>query len=80
MLACATSWPVVTCPPGEAPEDVWSSLKMPPGVAHATVLGAQNAALLAVKILSASDASLRKKVDAFLAKKAEALRKNDAAL
>ncbi|MDP2718124.1 MAG: 5-(carboxyamino)imidazole ribonucleotide mutase, partial [Candidatus Micrarchaeota archaeon] len=79
MLACATSWPIVSCPPGDVLEDVWSSIRMPPGVAHATVIGAQNAALYAVKILAASDAGLRKKADAFLAKKGETLRKDDAA-
>ncbi len=80
MLACATHWPVVTCPPGDELKDVWSSLRMPPGVSHATVLGPENAALLAVKILLVNDAALRKKVDDYLKQKAEKLEKDDAGL
>lgn len=80
MLACATHWPVVTCPPGDESKDVWSSIRMPPGVAHGTVLGAENAALQAVKILAIGDAALRKKVDDYLKQKADKLDKDDAAL
>ncbi len=80
MLACATHWPVVTCPPVDKLKDVWSSLRMPPGVAHGTVLHPENAALQAVKILSVNDASLRKKVDEYLKAKAEKLEKDDAAI
>lgn len=80
MLACATHWPVLTCPPGEELKDVWSSVRMPPGVAHGTVFGAENAALMAVKILSVHDPALRKKVDDYLKAKAEKLEKDDAGL
>ena len=80
MLACATHWPVITCPPGNELKDVWSSIRMPPGVSHATVLGEQNAALLAVKILAIHDTSLRKKIDDYLISKAEKLEKDDAGL
>ncbi len=76
MLACATFWPVVTCPPGSS-EDLPSSLRMPPGVSHATVLGELNAALYAVKILSVHDSPLRKKVDDYLKQRAEKLEKDD---
>ncbi|MBI5035705.1 AIR carboxylase family protein [Candidatus Micrarchaeota archaeon] len=79
MLACATFWPIVTCPPGSS-EDLPSSLRMPPGVAHGTVLGEQNAALYAVKILSLGDPALRKKVGDFLKQKAEKLEKDNSAL
>ncbi len=80
MLACATHWPVVTCPPGDEPKDIWSSIRMPPGVAHGTVLRPENAALHAVKILSINDAVLRKKIDDFLKQKADKLEKDDSAL
>ncbi|MBI2445570.1 AIR carboxylase family protein [Candidatus Micrarchaeota archaeon] len=80
MLAGATHWPVVTCPPGDELKDIWSSIRMPPGVAHGTVLGAENAALLAVRILSISDAALRKKVDDYLKQKADKLGKDDAGI
>lgn len=79
MLACATHWPVITCPPGDESKDVWSSIRMPPGVAHGTVLGAENAALYAVKILCIHDSALRKKVDDYLKQRAEKLEKDDAA-
>lgn len=77
MLACATFWPVITCPPGHEIVDVWSSLRMPPGVSHGTVLGAENAALYAAKLLSVNDPSLRKKVADYLKKKADKLKKDD---
>lgn len=80
QLACATHWPVLTCPPGDDPKDIWSSLRMPPGVAHGTVLGAENAGLMAVKILAMGEPSLRKKVDDYLRQKADKLEKNDAEL
>jgi 5-(carboxyamino)imidazole ribonucleotide mutase len=44
--------PVISCPPPGEATDVWSSLRMPPGVACATVLEPVNAALLAAKILA----------------------------
>lgn len=80
MLACATFWPVVTCPPTDEHKDVWSSLRMPQGVAHGTVFGAENAALMAAKILAISDPALRKKVDDYLKQRADKLEKDDAGL
>jgi len=55
--ACVTA-PVIACPPyAEAfgGADVYSSLRMPSGVAPALVLEPQNAALLAAKILGLKD-------------------------
>lgn len=55
--ACVTV-PVIACPPyAEAfgGADVYSSLRMPSGVAPALVLEPQNAALLAAKILGLKD-------------------------
>ncbi|MBI4361131.1 AIR carboxylase family protein [Candidatus Micrarchaeota archaeon] len=80
MLACATFWPVITCPPGTEAVDVWSSLRMPPGVSHGTILGAENAAVYAAKILAVNDLALRKKVAGYLKKKAEKLKKDDQGL
>jgi 5-(carboxyamino)imidazole ribonucleotide mutase len=61
----ATASPVVTCPPpceafGGA--DIYSSLRMPPGVAPATILDPRNAALFVAKIFGAFDPSLRAKI------------------
>ena len=44
--------------------DIFSSLRMPSGVAPAVVLDAGNTALLAAKILSLGDPSLKAKVEA----------------
>jgi 5-(carboxyamino)imidazole ribonucleotide mutase len=60
--------PVIACPPpcdsfGGA--DIFSSLRMPSGIAPAVVLDPANAALLAAKILSLADPSLAAKVSAF---------------
>ncbi|GAB4560644.1 MAG: 5-(carboxyamino)imidazole ribonucleotide mutase [Anaerolineae bacterium] len=57
--------PVIACPPysdrfGGA--DVFSSLRMPSGVAPAVVLEPSGAALLAAKILALSDPALRDRI------------------
>lgn len=50
--------PVVACPPPGRPEDVWSSLRMPPGVACAVVLDPFNAAFFAAKVLAFHDSAV----------------------
>jgi 5-(carboxyamino)imidazole ribonucleotide mutase/phosphoribosylaminoimidazole-succinocarboxamide synthase len=58
--------PVIACPPYSesfAGSDVYSSLRMPSGVAPAVVLEPKNAALLAAKVLALVDPNLRKKVE-----------------
>jgi 5-(carboxyamino)imidazole ribonucleotide mutase len=57
--------PVIACPPPSdsfGGADVFSSLRMPSGVAPAVVLDPSNAALLAAKILGLSDPALAAKV------------------
>jgi 5-(carboxyamino)imidazole ribonucleotide mutase len=57
--------PVIACPPPSdsfGGADVFSSLRMPSGVAPAVVLDPANAALLAAKILGLSDPALAAKV------------------
>jgi 5-(carboxyamino)imidazole ribonucleotide mutase len=54
--------PVIACPPPSeafAGADLYSSLRMPSGVAPAVVLEPANAALLAAKILGQVDAGVR---------------------
>jgi 5-(carboxyamino)imidazole ribonucleotide mutase len=48
-------------------EALWSNIKMPPGIPLATLPenGAQNAALMAVEILSLIDENLAQKYDAY---------------
>ncbi len=63
----AVTAPVIACPPvsdsfGGA--DIYSSLRMPAGIAPALVLEPVNAALLAAKILGLVDAEVRKQVEA----------------
>jgi len=76
LAACATPLPVITCPPAE--EDVMSSLRMPKGVAHGTVLGAENAALLAAKIIGLSEPGVAEKVGQALADYAKKVADADA--
>lgn len=61
------SAPVIACPPNLeslASVDIYSSLRMPSGIAPAVVLEPANAALLAAKILGLADADVREKVKA----------------
>lgn len=46
------SAPVIACPPPGPECDVWSSLRMPPGVACAYIAEPSNAAMFAAKILA----------------------------
>lgn len=49
------SAPVIACPPPGPECDVWSSLRMPPGVACAYIAEPSNAAMFAAKILAHHD-------------------------
>ena len=60
--------PVISCPPHSevfSGADIYSSLRMPSGIAPAVVLEPANAALLAAKILGLVDAAVRLKVEAY---------------
>lgn len=68
MVDFSTSLPVIACPPpceafGGA--DIYSSLRMPPGVAAATVLDPRNAALFVAKLLAVTDPRIKAKVEEF---------------
>lgn len=57
--------PVIACPPASdkfGGADLYSSLRMPSGVAPAVVLEPENAALLAVKVLALGDEVLRERI------------------
>ena len=75
MLAGISTLPVITCPPNA--DDLMSSLRMPPGVAHATVLDPKNAAVMAVKILGFSDPSMKKKARDYLSAQQDKIEKAD---
>ncbi len=75
--------PVIACPPPSdafGGADVYSSLRMPSGIAPALVLEPGNAALLAAKILALSDPALRARVAQFQLKQAEKITQDDQTL
>lgn len=79
----SVSAPVIACPPASdafGGADVYSSLRMPSGIAPAVVLEPANAALLAAKILGQCDPEVKTKVLEFQQKQAEKIRKDDEAL
>ena len=62
------SAPVIACPPPSeafAGADIFSSLRMPSGIAPALVLEPANAALLAAKMIGITDPAMRERVIAF---------------
>ena len=72
--------PVIACPPqssGFGGADIFSSLRMPSGVAPAVVLEPKNAALLAAKILSLSDETIAQKVKTYKKEQVEQIIKAD---
>jgi len=75
--------PVIACPPPSEAlggADIFSSLRMPSGIAPAVVLEPANAALLAAKILALTDPDLRQRVLAFQQVQSEKVLADDAAL
>lgn len=86
MVASATPLPVIGVPVPltrlDGLDSLLSIVQMPAGVPVATVSigGARNAALLAVRILAATDTGLQKRVVAFQAELAESVLEKDAVL
>ncbi|MBI5353159.1 MAG: AIR carboxylase family protein [Chloroflexi bacterium] len=79
----AVSAPVIACPPvSEAfgGADIYSSLRMPSGIAPAVVLEPVNAALLAAKIIGLMDESVREQVKASQKRAAERIIEDDASV
>lgn len=79
---CAAA-PVIACPPPSEAfggADVFSSLRMPSGVAPALVLDPANAALLAAKIFALSDPALRERLKQFKQAQAEKILRDDGEL
>jgi 5-(carboxyamino)imidazole ribonucleotide mutase/phosphoribosylaminoimidazole-succinocarboxamide synthase len=83
FVDAAVSAPVIACPPPSEAfggADLYSSLRMPSGVAPALVLEPANAALLAVKILAVGDPALRTRVAAYQQQQVEKVIDADATL
>ena len=79
----AVSAPVIACPPPSESfggADVYSSLRMPSGIAPAVVLEPANAALLAAKILGLVDAEVRNQVKASQKRAADKVIEDDASV
>jgi 5-(carboxyamino)imidazole ribonucleotide mutase/phosphoribosylaminoimidazole-succinocarboxamide synthase len=79
----AVAAPVIACPPPSEAfggADVYSSLRMPSGIAPAVVLEPANAALLAAKILGVADEGVRAAVRAFQQAQAEKILADHGAL
>jgi 5-(carboxyamino)imidazole ribonucleotide mutase len=78
-----THCPVIACPPysdkfGGA--DLYSSIRMPSGVAPLTILSPENAALAAAKILGLSNPKIQQRIINFQDKKRKELEEADNAL
>ena len=77
------SAPVIACPPPSESfggADVYSSLRMPSGIAPAVVLDPVNAALLAAKIIGLVDAEVRNQVKASQKRAADKVIEDDASV
>jgi len=77
----SVSAPVIACPPPSESfggADVYSSLRMPSGIAPAVVLEPFNAALLAAKIFGVTNAEVREQVKASQKRAAEKIIEDDA--
>lgn len=75
--------PVIACPPPSETfggADIFSSLRMPSGIAPAVVLDPGNAALLAAKILGLGDPAVRERVREFQARQAAKIMADDQTL
>lgn len=78
-----THCPVIACPPYSdkyAGADIYSSIRMPSGVAPLTVLSPENAALAAAKILGLSNPEIQRRIADFQEKKRKELEEADKSL
>jgi 5-(carboxyamino)imidazole ribonucleotide mutase len=79
----SVSAPVIACPPPNesfSGADIYSSLRMPSGVAPALVLEPVNAALMAAKILGLVDPDIQAKVVSYQKQMADKVIESDASL
>jgi 5-(carboxyamino)imidazole ribonucleotide mutase len=76
----SVSAPVIACPPPSdsfGGADVFSSLRMPSGIAPAVVLEPANAALLAAKIFGVTNVEVREQVRASQKRAADRIKEDD---
>ena len=80
LVDANTNFPVIACPPYSekfAGADIFSSLRMPSGVAPLVVLSPENAGLAAAKILALEEPSVSKKISEFQLKKKKRIKVAD---
>jgi 5-(carboxyamino)imidazole ribonucleotide mutase len=83
MVDANTAYPVITSPPVSSAfggADIYSSLRMPSGVAPLVILDPEAAALAAAKILARSDPDLSARVVAYQAELLDAIVSADESL
>jgi 5-(carboxyamino)imidazole ribonucleotide mutase len=75
-----TDRPVIACPPGSdrfGGADIFSSLRMPSGVAPMVVIEPEGAALAAAKILGVKDKGIQERIRRFQKETIEKIEKDD---
>jgi 5-(carboxyamino)imidazole ribonucleotide mutase/phosphoribosylaminoimidazole-succinocarboxamide synthase len=72
------SAPVIACPPAGSEIDIWSSVRMPPGVACAYVAEPVNAAMFAAKILAPHDTAIAEAINTEQARQRTRVKQADA--
>lgn len=83
LVDAQVSEPVIACPPYSdrfGGSDIFSSLRLPSGVAPAVILEPEGAALLAAKMLGLVDAGLRQEITDMQHKQRQRLLEADASL
>ena len=75
-------YPVISCPPNleKFPADIYSSLRMPSGVAPLVILDPEAAALAAAKMLALGDGGLSKRITGYQRKMKEKIEAGDRSL
>ncbi len=83
MVDANTPYPVIACPPPSSSyggADIYSSLRMPSGVAPLVVLEPENAALAAAKLLALTDSDLRECITRYQGEMTKAVLEADESL
>ena len=83
MVDANTVHPVITCPPVSSSfggADIYSSLRMPSGVAPLVILEPSGAAVAAAKVLATSDPDLRARVATYQGEMTQSIVAADASL
>jgi 5-(carboxyamino)imidazole ribonucleotide mutase len=83
LVDAATTKPVIACPPYSdrfGGVDIYSSLRVPSGIASLTTIEPEGAALAAAKIFAIEDRVLNKRVKGYQAEKITEIEKADRAI